>query len=1044
MDSMKTENSESTQATKERLKQLPDIWKRLAGIAVLAALYFALGRLGLLFSFTRPSITPVWLPSGIALAALLVCGYRIWPGVLLGALAVELTAPSGPLTAVFLAVSNTLEGLAGAWLANRYANGRNFYRHPRDVMKFVVLVGMLTPLISPPLGVRVISWDRFILWASDVSTGLIWWLGDVVSVVVLAPLIITWSGQRYRPWNLPQALEFALLLSLLVVLGEAVFGQAAPASLRGYLFTYLCLPLLFWAAFRFGEREMMTATCTLGGVVMWDTLHGYGLFEQFEREKALLVYQAFMATASVMSLCLAAVVGQRRRATEQLQKARDELELRVQQRTKALEAQISERRLAEEALQRSEATLRGILDAAKESIWLFSPDGEILLGNATALERFGSVPSQLLGRHFNDLMPAEVAEGRITRLREVVESRLPVEFEDRGGNIMFHHSFCPVLDRDGRVNSIACFSRDITPLRQVEQALRASQERLELAQQAGHIGTFDRNLRTGETIWSEEMNALCGLPVGSRRVSFAEWEEAIHPEDLPRIRDSIRSGIANCSSFQMEFRLYWPDRSLHWIEARGKVVCDEHGLPLRTVGVNMDITERRQLQHALEEANRELQTANGNLKVVTEQLRLVNETLERRVEEQTAELRQTNQILRMISECNQVLVHISDERKLSEEICRVINDVGGYRMAWVGVAEFDEARTVRPFAAVGLGEGYIDKIKVSWGENRLGLGPTGTAVRTGKVCLGKDFLNDPNLEPWRKLALEQGFRSSVALPLLTKNRAFGALTIYSSEPDAFDQKQVSLLTDLAEDMAFGITSLRARAERDRAREELEQKTMQLQALGLQLVHAEQQERRRLAQILHDSLQQLLVGARYNLELLRRQGREQDFEQTVRRIDGFLAECIQVSRSLTAQLSPPILYEAGLASALRWLGRWFYETHGLTVRIEATEEMLSEPEDVRFAIFYAVRELLFNVVKHAKVKQSQVRVKSLKQQVRILVSDKGVGFDSADLHAKKSDDGGLGLFSLRERLELLGGTLAIKSSFGRGTRFTMTVPLRRGS
>lgn len=1297
---MKTKSPELDQATDRRLRVRSRIWKDLAQITILAALYFILGRVGLLFSFSRPSITPVWLPSGIAIAALLVLGYRVWPGILLGALAVELTLPSGLLTAVFLAVTNTLESLTGAWLANRYAHGRNFYLHPKDVMKFTVLVGMLTPLISPPLGAATVSWDRFILSARDASTGLIWWLGDVVSLLVVAPLIIVWSARPYRTWKPRQALEFALLLLLLIVLAEAIFGPAAPASLRGYLFSYLCLPVLFWAAFRFAERELMTATFVLGAVVMWDTLQGYGLFEHFAREKALLVYQGFMATASGLSLCLGAVVGQRRRATEDLQRAHKELELRVQQRTEALQTEIAERKVAEEALreseyryalaqraanvgswdwniqtgelhwseqiepmfgfahgefdrsyqsflervhpddrptvtdavdkavresrdyrvehrivwpdatvrwvaaegevhrdargaavrmlgivrditgrkqmeealrinltkysvlfesfplgisvtdengkiveantaaerllgvaapehiqrqvdskewqiigpdrtpmpageyasvramqegkrvenvemgivkahdqvtwisvtaqplplagygvvitysditarkrteeelQRSEATLRGILDAAKESIWLFSPDGEILLGNATAVERFGCLPSKLIGRHFSELMPAELAAARMARLREVVESGHPVEFEDERSHILFHHSFYPVLDADSRVVSIACFSRNVTRLRQAQQALRASQERLKLAQQAGRIGTFDRNLQTGETIWSEEMNALCGLPPGTPGVSFAEWEKAIHPEDLPRVRENIRLGIAKRSTFQMEFRLYWPDRSLHWIEARGKVLCDESGQPIRTVGMNMDITERKQLQQALEEANRELQDTNRSLQAVTEELRLSNETLEGRVAEQTAELRQANQILRMILECNQALVHIYDERQLIIEICRIINDVGGYRMAWVGFAESDDARSVRPFAAVGFGEDYVEKIKVSWGENRLGLGPTGTAIRTGKVCLGKDFLTNPNLEPWRKLALEHGFRSSIALPLLSKDGAFGAVTIYASEPDAFNEKQVNLLTDLAEDMAFGITALRAHAERDRVRQELEQRTLQLQALGLQLVHAEQLERRRLAQILHDSLQQLLVGARYNLEVLRRQGSGQDFASAILRLDGLLAECIQISRSLTAELSPPILYEAGLASALRWLGRWFGEIHGLMVRVEATEEIMTEPEDVRFALFLAVRELLFNVVKHAGVQQAQVRLTLLRQQqVRILVSDKGSGFDPSTLHSQKTGGGGLGLFSLRERLELLGGSLTVKTAPGCGTRFSIVVPLR---
>lgn len=697
------------------------IGKDLGLVLGLATVYFSLGRLGVIFSFMHPGVTPIWPPLGIAVAGLLIFGYRVWPGVFLGALAVELTTPCNLSTSLLLATTNTLESLVGTWLANRFAHGRNFFRHPWDIVKFAVLVGMVSPLFSPPLGVRVLSLDHFILQASNASTDLTWWLGDLVSLLVLTPLAVAWAVPSRRHWPLRQALEFGLLLLLVVAVGEVVFGGAVPASLQGYLRPHLCLPLLFWAAFRFSERETMTVTLLLGGVVMWDTLHGYGAFAQADPNKNLLVYQGFMATASVLSLSLAAVVGQRRRAGEQLGQA--------------------------------------------------------------------------------------------------------------------------------------------------------------------------------------------------------------------------------------------------------------------------------------------------------------------------------NRALRMISECNQALVRIADEQKLIQEICRIIIDVGGYKMAWVGFAEPNAAKTVRLVTSAGYEKDYLDKIQVSWADDPFGQGPTGMAIRTGTISLGRDFLSEPRLAPWRELALEHGLRSSVALPLVVEGRVFGALTIYAAKPEAFDQKQLAILTELAKDMAFGITAARAHAERDHVRKTLEQKAAQLRALSTELVHAEARERRRLAQTLHDSLQQLLVGARYNIELLRKQSKGQDSQESCLRIDGFLAQCIQISRSLTAELSPPILYEAGIASALRWLGRWFQETHGLTVRVTAQDELLAEPEDVRVTLFQAVRELLFNIVKHAQVKQAEVSLALTQdRRVRITVSDQGAGFDPARLRARPAKTGGLGLFSLRERFESLGGELAVESAPGRGSRFTLTLPL----
>jgi signal transduction histidine kinase len=434
----------------------------------------------------------------------------------------------------------------------------------------------------------------------------------------------------------------------------------------------------------------------------------------------------------------------------------------------------------------------------------------------------------------------------------------------------------------------------------------------------------------------------------------------------------------------------------------------------------MDITPLKEAQEALQRANAEL---------------------EQRVTERTEALRQTNRILQMISECNEALVHGTNEHELIQKICRTIHEIGDFRMVWAGWAETDRFRTVRPVAAEGFQADYLAKSKISWADNKYGRGPTGRAIRTGKICMADDFLSDPAVAPWRKLALEQGFRSSIALPLLTEGRAFGALTIYAAEPAAFDQNQIELLSELAEDLSFGITGLRIQAERDRVRKELEATTVQLRNLTGELAQAEERERRRVAGVLHDSIQQLLVGARYGVETLRGQCRAEAFQQTIHHVDDLLGRCLETSRSLTMELSPPILYEAGLAPALKWLGRWFQQTHGLIVNVAADDQALADTEPIRVTVFHAVRELLFNVVKHAKVRRARVHMSRVgENRIKILVTDKGAGFEPTRLQAGEGKTGGFGLFSLRERLALLGGQMEVESAPGRGSRFTLIVPL----
>lgn len=212
-----------------------------------------------------------------------------------------------------------------------------------------------------------------------------------------------------------------------------------------------------------------------------------------------------------------------------------------------------------------------------------------------------------------------------------------------------------------------------------------------------------------------------------------------------------------------------------------------------------DVTEHRRAEAELARLNRELQRRVAELKAAQEALKKARDELERKVRERTEELRLANQTLRMISECNQALVRAADEYALVHEICQIIVKMGGYRMAWVGLAEEDEARTVRPVAVVGIEQGYLERAHISWADNERGRGPTGTCIRTGEVRIGRNFLTDPELAPWRDEALARGFQSSIALPLMSAGKVFGALTLYAGEPEVFDEGRAALLRELADD-----------------------------------------------------------------------------------------------------------------------------------------------------------------------------------------------------------------------------------------------------
>lgn len=681
-------------------------------------------------------------------------------------------------------------------------------------------------------------------------------------------------------------------------------------------------------------------------------------------------------------------------------------------------------REAEEKLREVSQRLSYHVDHSPLAVIEWGPDMRLTRWSGEAEHMFGWKAEEVLGRQMDDfrwIYPEDrpKVDKVTTGLRDgTAPRRLSANRNYRkDGSVVWCEWYnSSLLDESGKLRSILSLVLDVSARHQAER------ERRKFVLLADHSAEFIG-------ICDPQLNPLYVNAAGLRMVGLDSPEQAFRtpvkefffPEDQRFIGEAFLPRVMREGSGEVEIRFrHFQTGEAVWMIYSVFFLKDTEGQPVGLATVSRNITARRRAE---------------------EEVRALNAQLEQRVAERTDDLRQANQILHMVSECNQALVRIADEQELVRKICSIINDAGGYRMAWVGVAEPDKGKWVRPIASVGFDEGYLDKVRITWADNKFGRGPTGTAIRTGIVCVGDDFLTQPALAPWRKLALQHGFRSSVALPLIVGGQRWGVLTIYASYPQAFSRSQVNLLSDLAGDLSYGITALRTQADRARAREDLEKKTTQLRVLAGELVQAEQRERRRIAQVLHDHLQQLLVGARYKVAYLQNESRPRGFQREMGRVDNLLSHCMEISRSLTAELSPPILHEAGLGVALKWLARWFHEVHGLTVRVSGNDVKLADAEDIRVALFQGVRELLFNVVKHAKVNQAQVRISRLPSgQLKIVVSDRGVGFDPAKIGVRRGSKPSIGLLSLRERLEMLGGAMSVQTVPGGGSRFTMSVPL----
>ncbi|BCB28621.1 hypothetical protein SKTS_35070 [Sulfurimicrobium lacus] len=187
----------------------------------------------------------------------------------------------------------------------------------------------------------------------------------------------------------------------------------------------------------------------------------------------------------------------------------------------------------------------------------------------------------------------------------------------------------------------------------------------------------------------------------------------------------------------------------------------------------------------------------------------------------TIALQRLNRALLTTLRCSEVLVHATEEIELLQDMCRIIVEVGGYRLAWVGYAVFGEGKSVCPVAHHGFDAGYLENASITWADTERGRGPTGTAIRTGEPQINQNFASNPRMDPWRDSALKQGYESSIALPLKDKKTVFGAITIYAAEPDAFNSQEIELLTKLADNLSYGIAALRTRAEHALAIKELQ-------------------------------------------------------------------------------------------------------------------------------------------------------------------------------------------------------------------------------
>lgn len=509
----------------------------------------------------------------------------------------------------------------------------------------------------------------------------------------------------------------------------------------------------------------------------------------------------------------------------------------------------------------------------------------------------------LLGCAIGQEVPAEIAAPAVAALAAGV----PREAEATYAGRAYLFDLIPIPAED----YVNLYARDITERKQMEEALRVSEERFRVLAEAMPQIVWSADVRSGIDYCNP--HALLYTGVRAEDVGGKQWMSVVHPEDVAATASAWHRAIAAGQADQIEHRLRRSDGEFRWHLTRGAPTRNEKGEVIRWIFTATDIHEQKTAEQELErhvaERTAELARSKAQLETVTAnapiilfatdaqgvftvhtgkgivasgrepgdllgkhyrdllperadavgyiQRALAGETFtatlggvggglfetrysplldadgkitgmialavditermraEQALRRANTELERANRTLKVVSECNQTLIHAEEESAFLHEVCRIIVEVGGYRMVWVGFADHDEAKTVRPIAHAGFDEGYLAQAGISWGDNERGRGPTGIAIRTGQPAVNRNSEQDPTVSPWREEQRKRGYACSIGLPFRAGSQLQGALTLYAAELDAFDDQEINLLSELAADIGFGIDTIRTRMERQR-------------------------------------------------------------------------------------------------------------------------------------------------------------------------------------------------------------------------------------
>ena len=766
-------------------------WKYLVQFTTVFAAYFIAGKLGQATTDVRSNnLGPVWPAYGVALAAILLCGYRIWPAVALGSFVIAYLSPESYLTALGQTLGSLSAALIGAFLLRRVAKFDNSLSRLRDALALVLIGALGSAMVSASVGTLVLRSSHINSYAGLGSAWLIYWLGDSSGVLLVTPLLLTFAKLlRIRNWG--RLAELICLLTILVAICAVVFGDLAIVPVR--MMAFAVLPLVIWAAIRFGVSGAALSIFLVATVATVKTALGTGSFASSNPYINGVQLDVFFAVLSLTGLMFASVYAER--------------ELAEREREQSLREQVG------------------------------------------------------------------------------MEIRL-----------------------------------------QNQELLRASEERLRLAQQVSRIGTFDVNFRTGVTTWTPELEAIYGLPPGGFEGTQTAFQKLVHPHDREEVMALLGQSFETRKPTYGEWRILLPEGGDHWIAGCWQAFMSESGEPSRIIGVNRDITDQKLAEQRLREYEKAVEGVEEFIIVLDREFR-----------------------------------------------CQMAN------------REFLKRRDLTSEQVVGH--------------------------------FAHEFLDKEIYENAIKPKLEECFRGNVVryelkypYPRIGERDLFASC--YPVEGNHGVDRAACILHDITD---------RKRAEQA------------LADMSRKLLESQEQERVRIGRELHDDINQRLAMLAIELKQL-----PEDTPKLQIRVQELREELSQISEDVQALSHDLHSSKLQYFGAVRGIGSWckeFAQRQKMEVAFRS-DVHTPLPLSIGIPLFRVLQEALHNASKHSGVKRVEVQLREDCGEIHLVVSDSGAGFDvEAAFHSK-----GLGLSSMRERVRLINGTIAIESKPAAGTTIHVRVPM----